>query len=254
MINDEQVMKSYQAIEDFFLKKYEGDIISPFKAQVFSGESIVPADTLSVGCPRHKLLFRTYGVIPEVCFNCYKIEIQPKKVVDLFKLAILFKRLSFEKNNSRKCFLRPRKDVSSHYSGLIYFKGTTEPKLMLKKIEPVLRSEIGENIPFFIKRGCTDYSKLYPAYAELDENYEPKTGFNEKWRKIEEQFNKEGVANQLGERQKSPYPNGFGFHDFLSMRTWLSYAKTIGDDSYKKVTTGSVEPIPGLDPAPFISE
>ena len=75
---------------------------------------------------------------------------------------------------------------------------------------------------------------------------------NEEWKKIEEKFNEEGLANQLKVVSKSPFPNEFTFHDFLSMRTWLSYAKTIGDDSYKKITKNPVDRIPDLDPAPFI--
>lgn len=253
MIEDSFIMREYQNIVSFYSESIERKSPSPFHAQIFSGMRRLPEDPHPAGCIRHKLLFTTYNVIPEFCFDCYKIEIQPNTVIELFKLLHIFKSPFFPIDNARKCFLRPRKDIPSHYSGLIYFKGISEARSMLNYIENILSANIGINIPVFVKRGCTDYVGKFPIYAELDKNYEPTLKNNEKWKEIEEQFNKEGLANQLETIPKSPYPDGYGVDDFLSMQTWLSYAKTIGDDSYKKITTSHVDIIPALDPAPYIS-
>ena len=37
-------------------------------------------------CRRHMLVFEKLDVIPEYCFDCYKIFIEPRSVVELFKL------------------------------------------------------------------------------------------------------------------------------------------------------------------------
>ena len=251
MIDDSIIMNEYQNMESYFLEATEGKMLSPFYAQIFSGMMSLPGDLHPAGCRRHKLLFETYNVIAENCFDCYKIEIQPQTVIDLFKLSMLFKGFSFPKNNARKCFLRPRQDIPSHYSGLIYFKGTHEAKSVFRDIGPMLKEYLGKDIPVFIKRGCSEYAKAYPEYAKLDDDFEPKLQINDEWKNIEERFNKEGLANQFQPVPKEPYPDGFSFNDFLSMRTWLSYAKTIGDESYKNVTANAVEVIPGFKHAPF---
>ena len=46
----------------------------------------------------------------EYCFSCYKVQIDPKNVIDLIKLHFLFDIMYFENENLRKCFIDFRED------------------------------------------------------------------------------------------------------------------------------------------------
>lgn len=253
MIKDSDITNLYQKIEKMYETVYIRKSISPPHAQIFCGRMRMSEKTDPAGCDRHKLLFRTYNIIPQYCFNCYKIEIQPQTVIDLFKLLFIFKSPSFPVTNARKCFLRSDKDSASHYSGLIYFENSQEAKSILERIKYIVSTNIGENIRIFIKRGCSDYAKAHPEYAELNKDWEPTLKSNEEWKKIEEQFNKEGLANHLVPVPNDLYPKEFTFDDLLILQTWLSYARTIGDESYRKITSKTVKKIPKLNLAPFVA-
>ena len=123
---------------------------------------------------------------------------------------------------------------------------------MLSKLEVIVAKNIGRNIPVFIKRGCTPFAKAHPNYGELTNDWEPvQLKISEEWKEVEKKFDTEGLADRLESDPEGAYPHKFTLHDFLSMRTWLCYAKTIGDESYKKVTKAPIENIRGLDPTPF---
>ena len=56
-----------------------------------------------LNCKRHKAIFNEYNVIPEFCFGCFKVQIEPTTVVDLIKLFLVFDKIRLGNNNNRKC-------------------------------------------------------------------------------------------------------------------------------------------------------
>ena len=44
-------------------------------------------------------------------------------VIDLIKLSFLFKNLKLENNNTRKCMVEIRNEISGNYKGYIYCEG-----------------------------------------------------------------------------------------------------------------------------------
>jgi len=227
MINDIDVKKEFDNLESIFSSSSKEKPLSPFQAQIHSG--VTPKawknQTYPAGCKRHKLVFNTCNIIPRYCFDCYKIEIQPRTVIELFNLLILLKIINLKDNNTSKCFLRPRKDIATHYSGLIYFQGLIDVKQSFKYIKSILTSEIAPEIPIFIKRGCSEFGKAYPRYAELNENNQPVLKYNKKWSKREDSFDKNNLAGNIEPIKSDTFSAGFSKQDFLVMRAWLSYAK-----------------------------
>ena len=43
-----------------------------------------------LNCHRHEQIFHEHNVIPEFCFGCFKVQIEPRTVVELIKLFLLF--------------------------------------------------------------------------------------------------------------------------------------------------------------------
>lgn len=44
----------------------------------------------SLNCSRHKEIFKGFGIIPDYCVSCYKVQVEPTSVVELFKLFVIF--------------------------------------------------------------------------------------------------------------------------------------------------------------------
>ena len=54
-----------------------------------------------LNCHRHERIFNEHNIIPKFCFGCFKVQIEPRTVVELIKLFLLFDRITLEANNSR---------------------------------------------------------------------------------------------------------------------------------------------------------
>ena len=64
-----------------------------------------------LNCHRHERIFHEHNIIPKFCFGCFKVQIEPRTVVELIKLFLLFDWIALEANNSRKCIVELRDGV-----------------------------------------------------------------------------------------------------------------------------------------------
>jgi hypothetical protein len=206
-------------------------------------------------CRRHMLVFKTYGVIPEYCFNCYKIAIEPRNVIELFKLMIVMEAIKLSNDNTRKCMVETRPDITGTYKGYVYFQDLNEAKELLPIINELVSENISNNINVSIKRGCSEYPLKYPEYANI-ENEGKQFTYKEEWREYEEYADKNLIQDLVENRMDSYNPvnsSGFTLKDISVMYSWLEYAKTIGDKSYLKITDLPIPTIPGLKRPAFKS-
>ena len=185
----------------------------------------------NLNCKRHHRLFNEFNVIPKFCFSCYKIQIEPKNVLELFKLFFIFDGIKFKDNNWRKCMIETRPEISGAYKGYIYCSSMKEANEILLYILPTLKKFIKFKVS--IKRGCSEFYQIFPNYKQTDENKNDFMKYNDEWNKIE----KEDDNKTLNiEKLYQSTIKGFSLSDFLIMKHWLSYAKTINDISYKNIT------------------
>ena len=58
--------------------------------QLFRGMPVqLWKDTHPLGCARQFEVFNKYKVIPKYCFDCYKVLVTPRDVLELFKLLMI---------------------------------------------------------------------------------------------------------------------------------------------------------------------
>jgi hypothetical protein len=185
------------------------------------------------GCNRHFEVFNTFNVIPENCFGCFKINIEPRNVLELIKLYLIFDLISLKINLTKKCMVEIRKNINGRYKGLIYCVGLNQAKETLELLNPILDSSINKKIPRKIQRGCVEYSLSFPDYKEINPNSKKFMEYNPKWK------NKEDIIDKKISKSKSDTLNrgytlrGINLNDALVINNWLVYAKIIGDNSYK---------------------
>jgi len=186
---------------------------------------------INLGCERHKKIFNEFNIIAKACFSCFKIQIEPKNVLELFKLFFIFDKLKLPNNNIRKCMIEIRPNVSGSYKGLIYCSSTKEANEILRIIFPIIKRLVIAKIK--IKRGCTEYEYAFPNYKEIDEDKNNFMKYENNWEKKEALFDAKKSIN-LKEEKKSLYD--ISVLDVLIMNNWLDYAKKINDLSYKDIS------------------
>jgi tetratricopeptide (TPR) repeat protein len=234
-ITDGDVSQLYQHCHNI-LNSHGLDTIS-YTYQMYRGE-IFPQN-----CEKHLKIFNTFNIIPKRCFDCYKVVIKPRTVVELFKLMVVFCNIKLPYDNTRKCMVEVRPDISGTYTGLIYCQSHDQGNKILKIVKKIVSDRISKNIQLSIKRGCSEYPIAYPEYGHHEKSGIPLMSYNEKWRKYED-FTENNLATTR--RSSSLYSNnhpGFTVRDVMVMRTWLAYAAMIGDLSYLKLSGSAIQPL-----------
>lgn len=242
-ISDETIQQLYRQ-SDQILASYKINISTNIW-QLYRGLKV------NRNCRRHKKIFDNYNVIPEFCFDCYKVTIKPRTVMELFKLMLVFDHLALPDDNVRKCIVEVRPEISGTYTGFIYCIGLSEAKSILKRVRPIIDQRIAKNIPAEVKRGCSEYTLAYPEYGRVREKKTQMMGYNKTWRAHEDNADKSIPHRKPLYSEMALLHNRVTLHDILVMRTWLAYASSIGDLSYLKITGVPVSPIENLNRPQF---
>ena len=182
-----------------------------------------------LNCDRHMQIFENHNIIPEYCFGCFKVLIEPNNVIDLIKLHLLFDSLKFDNENFRKCMIEGRKNIEGNYKGFIYCNNLDEAEQILEFVSEEIKNKINKDIICKIKRGCSEYVEIYPEYKNLGNNM---MNYDPSWKRIENNFDKNNNTNS---KVLTKHTWGVTLKDILIFENWIIYAKTIGDESYKKL-------------------
>ena len=87
-----------------------------------------------------------------------------------------------------------------------------------------------------IKHGCTEYYEKYQIFKQIDKDNK-KEIYLENWADIEKEFDfKNLILEKNKEKVFNSTLNKYNLSDFLIIKNWLLYAKTIGDNSYKEIS------------------
>ena len=184
-------------------------------------------------CGRHKKIFKYESIIPKHCFSCYKIQIEVSNVIELIKLSIIFDKIKLQAGNYRKCMIELRPGIKGDYKGLIFCESIQESELILKNLELILLNNFNKKLICKIKRGCSEYYEKYPDYNRLDNKA---LKYNSDWQSLEKKFDEKNL-DIIFDKKPSPTLEGLSLFDALVFRNWLAFAKLIGDESYKNISS-----------------
>ena len=220
-ISDDQVVNLFSRSED---------CISSFGLNLETKLSqIFRRNSVNLNCKRHKSIFDKHDVIPEFCFGCYKVQIEPRSIIELIKLFIIFDQLELNENNTRKCMVELRPEVSGSYKGLIFCSGLKQANLISVYLNKIIKQSIGPGLSSSVKRGCSEYAISHPNYKEINQSGAQLMNFNKDWKVFEESYDKKKPINSKIIIRNSLC--GLNLSDALIMRKWIDYAKGIGDPS-----------------------
>ena len=87
-----------------------------------------------------------------------------------------------------------------------------------------------------IKRGCTEFNFSLPGYKDIDKINE--ITYDNSWKNKEKLMDMEiENGSKKGKKYFSETLNAVSLGDILIINNWLTYAKIIGDESYKEISS-----------------
>ena len=206
------------------IKKY-------FKNNLFLKVTQIPRGGKEyLNCDRAFDIFANHKVMPEYCFSCYKVQINPKNVIDLIKLFFLFDIMYFKNENLRKSFIDFRED-EKNYKGIIYCTTLEEAKKINYNVSKYLKINLDEGIQSHVKRGCKEFAEKHPEFLNLEKDV---MRYKKEWKKIENEFDANNQKIYKSGERKLVY--GLSLKDVLIFQNWIDFAKIEGDESYKVLT------------------
>ena len=186
-------------------------------------------DLEELNCERHMQIFNKFNVIPEFCFGCYKVQIEPRSVIELIKLFVLFDQITLSNNNIRKCMIEMRPEVAGFYKGLIYCSSLGEAYEIADYLAVIVKKRFGSELSLAVKRGCSEYSNAFADYNKINRIGPQEMNYNPDWKPIEDDYDLKNPIKY--EKIVWPSLSGLSLSDVLIMRNWIDYAKGIEDSS-----------------------
>jgi len=230
VISDDKIIQLFFKSSSI-IKRHDLEIVTPL-SQVYRRNSV------DLNCKRHKLIFDKFSVIPKFCFGCYKVQVEPRSLLELIKLFVVFDQLKLVENNTRKCMIEMRPEVPGFYKGLIYCDNLEEAYQIADYLKTVVKESIGPGLPLAVKRGCSEYSISFPDYKKINKFGDQPMNYNDDWKLIEEDYDKNNSkkVNDI----ITPSLSCLNLSDILIIRNWIDYAKAIGDSSAKLLNQNTV--------------
>ena len=229
-ISDSDIKNFFKTCNNIIAKNKNIDSLESIETQIYR------RNTTNLNCGRHFDVFNTFNVIPKFCFECFKVLIEPNDVVDLIKLYFVFDNLNLKNDNTRKCMIELRSNISGSYKGYIYCSSLKEANEIREQVDKTVKKKIEKNMHVSVKRGCSEFGISYPEYKKINESNSKLMKYNEEWKEKEKLIdNNRSEKNILVKKKLQKSLHGINVSDILIMRNWLGYAKKIGDLSYKNI-------------------
>ena len=253
--SSELIVKADREIKEINLKEKTSGVISNDKIihLFYKSSNIIKKHDLDLGtelsqtfrhnsvdlnCKRHMQIFDKFNVIPKFCFGCYKVQVEPRSVLELIKLFVVFDQIKLPENNIRKCMIEMRLEISGFYKGLIFCSSLEEAYQIANYLEMVVKERIGSGLPVAVKRGCSEYSIAFPDYKEINKSGAQLMNYNNDWKLIEEDYDSKNSIKS--KRIIPPSLSCLSLSDVLIIRNWIDYAKGIGDSSAQLLNQNGV--------------
>ena len=221
-----------------FFKNCSKIILKNEKKINFNYSQIYRRNTIDLNCDRHFKVFNSFNIIPKYCFGCYKVQVEPKTVIELFKLYFVFDQLKLPKNNTRKCLVELRPGIPGTYKGLVYCFNLKEANEIFNILKKIIKITISDEIQIKIRRGCSEFAISHPDYKEINQNGEQLMKYKEEWYQKEKIIDEKLLNETMRKKEKVVKDSlaGVTISDVLIMYNWLNYAKILGDNSYEIIS------------------
>jgi len=231
IISDVQIVSLFSKFSNY-ISSYDSELRTEL-SQTYRRNSV------DLNCKRHKSIFNQHDISPEFCFGCYKVQVEPKSIIDLIKLYFLFDQLELNENNIRKCMVELRPEIPGFYKGLIYCSGLKQANQIAEYLNRVVKRNIGSGLSAKVKRGCSEYPVSFPDYKEINNSGPQLMNYPKGWKVVEDDHDRKKPMKAKENLRPSLF--GLNLNDVLIMGKWLDYARGIGDSSVNSINDEAVQ-------------
>ena len=249
------IVKVNQEIKKIYLNEKTSGIISDDKIiQLFDKSTsiikrcdlkietdlsqVYRSNSINLNCNRHMKVFNKFNIIPKFCFGCYKVLVEPRSILELIKLFVVFDKIKLVENNIRKCMIEMRTKISGFYKGYIFCSSVEEAYQIADYLEIFVKENIGSGLHAVVKRGCSEYPISFPDYKVINKSGGQLMNYNEDWKSIEKDY--DSLSSKKSSKIITPHLPGLNLQDVLIIRNWIDYAKGIGDPSVHLLNQNTV--------------
>jgi hypothetical protein len=168
----------------------------------------------------HKIFWTYYGLIHSRCRSCWKIEVLPRTVAELFRLNEVMHELGL----AAKCgLLEPSSDGRPEYRGYFYLDSRAEAEAAYARVGAAMKRELGDETPVLLRRACPEFRTQLEAGPRIPVPAEQE--------ELERILGEVFVGEVSGRRQSRHLKAHV-------MRAWIKAAYSHGDETYKAFTGG----------------
>ena len=179
-----------------------------------------------LNCGRHIAIFEQTNIIPNFCFECFKVQIEVTTLFDLIKLSNALYETELSLNPTRKCMIELRSNIQGFYKAFIYCRGEKHAQIVLEKVRKML-DRLNTTSTVKVKRGCSEFSLEHPDFGRADSSDESLMPFPSEWHQMELNFDEKHFYRQ--KEGLTPSISTFCLSDLLIVQHWIDYAKGLGD-------------------------
>ena len=208
------IIQSFQVISEF----------DPSLSTTFT--QLYKRNETDLNCGRHIAIFEQTNIIPNFCFECFKVQIEVTTLFDLIKLSNALYETELSLNPTRKCMIELRSNIQGFYKAFIYCRGEKHAQIVLEKVRKML-DRLNTTSTVKVKRGCSEFSLEHPDFGRADSSDESLMPFPSEWHQMELNFDEKHFYRQ--KEGLTPSVSTFCLSDLLIVQHWIDYAKGLGD-------------------------
>lgn len=183
--------------------------IQTLQTQIFFGSE---AD---LGCNKHFSVFNATRVIPKYCFSCLKVQVDFASMDDLFAATQNLIQREFLKQYIQKAMIELRYSAGSRYKIFAYARTEGSARQIYESYKDQLIPGV-TNIE--IKRGCSEFSEVYPNYKLVPSDAKSMQ-FPAEWSKTDKKYYPEPFTSIVGR----PRDTKLTLSDILIYKNWLAF-------------------------------
>jgi len=183
--------------------------IQTLQTQVFFGSE---AD---LGCSKHFSVFNATKAIPKYCFSCFKVQVDFASINDLFAVTQNLIQRKFLTQYIQKAMIELRYNTGSRYKIFAYSRTEETARQICEAYKSLMIPGI-TNIE--IKRGCSEFSEVYPNYKLLPSEA-GSMRFPAKWTTTEKKYYPKPFSSIKGLSRQTRVT----LSDILIYKNWLAF-------------------------------
>lgn len=198
--------------------------------QVFHGEHI-KINGKHARCNEYLDFFKNNKSIVGMCFDCYKVQILPDNLIDLIKIYLIMKNISFNRDNARKCMIETREGIPYPYKGYIYCQSEEEAISCRAEFISALDTIGLSDVRCGVSHGCSEYGLEYPEFKYSADGAHHNFSQPDEWNELEAKLLPPMPSNSATIFHQNNFE--VTLRDVYCFETWIKYAELIGDPSYR---------------------